>query len=112
MSSARLRAALDAAGFDLSASSSSSSAGTSNSSGGSASNSAELAAQEQKESAALRELTAAALEAADSLAEFDTYLRESAVPAARALRDESAEMRTHLQEIASIGVASESEDIT
>ena len=48
--------------------------------------------------------TAAALQAADSLAELDSYLKREALPAASVLRDESAEMRRHLSSLSSLSI--------
>ena len=110
------REQLDAAGFGIGSACATTTAAASSSDGDPTSASAELAVQSNREVAARTEVTAAALEAANSLVEFDGYLKRSAAPAAAVLRQESEEMRANLKTISSLGTsvqaAVDDEDIT
>lgn len=70
-----------------------------------ASDAGELEAQKRSEAQALAEVTAAALDAADSIADLDTFLMSQAAPQANVLRDESAALRTHLETFSRLDAA-------
>ena len=93
-------AALNAAGFGVPTTSVP--AAPAAPSGTGSSGAAELAAQAHREALASASLTEAALEAADSLVEFETYLKHSAMPSVVSLREESAEMRSNLRAISAL----------